>query len=794
MRTAGRFLARQVRSRPLASFAFCFLAGVLLAGRVRMPARAVALCASVLGFAGLAARRRPRTRRLAAVLLLLVALPAGALRYQAAVERVPAVRTLYSMPMLGRVASEPYTNPDTGRVIFKFRLERLGDRPSDLRVRLYLRGDAAPLSEIAYGQRLSLTGHIWANDPVTNPYEFDFGAYLRRNGMSAMATAKIEDVEVLGTVRDAQSAVVEVRRILSRRIGALFPQSAPLVQALLLGDRTQLSEELRAALKATGTAHLICISGLHVTVLAALLAAVLRLVMNRRRANALAVLLLLPYGALVGFTPSFLRALIMFAILSFAPVAGLPSDGVTRLGAALLASLLLRPLSVEDPGFVLSYSATAGLILLTPPLQRLFGVPRVEKHIPRHSPVYRATLWKLLRYALTLLCASLAAQLASLPGVVAFFGVQPLLALPFNLVCVPVCMLGYLLSVAAVLLSFLWMPAAALVAAVSGRLFALLTAVTALSAALPLPGVRVGRYPLPLILLHAAILLAASELSRLKPRIRAALPLCLVLVAGLSALVTFARCWEFRIVFLDAGQADCAVVTTRGRTYLIDAGDTYTPAADYLSATCLHLDGVFLSHPHQDHAGGLEDVLTAFMPDALYLPAGWRNRAITSPAVEEALARAERMGVPLRELAAGDAVALSADTALTVYGPAREDDPDAGVNDRSMLALVSHDGRGALFTGDLEIPGEPADIPDADVLKVAHHGSDNATSARFLRRCTPELAIISVGENNFGHPAQIILDRLKAVGARTFLTRDCGAITLTLRDGQWRVKTFLEAS
>ena len=792
MKGAGRFLLRQARARPLACFALLFLTGVLLAGRFSMPAQIVALVAAVPLFAALSLYRG--SPRLAAALLLLTALPAGMLRHEAALHSVPEVRwTRYSASMTGRVAEEPFANPATGRVIAKFRLEEVDARPSRLAVRLYLRGDEEMLSRVAYGQRLSLTGHIWANDPVTNPYEFDFGAWLRRNGMSAMATAKIEDVEIVDAAPGPLTPVIAARQALSRRVDMLFPDQAPLVKALLLGDRSQLSDELRASLNATGTAHLICISGLHVSVLAAVLAALLGVFVNRRRAGVLAVLLLLPYGALVGFTPSFVRALVMFAILSFEPVAGRPSDGVTRLGTALLAALCINPLCVGDAGFVLSYSATAGLMLLTRPLGRLVGLRRIARHIPRHAPLYRAPLWRILYYFLGLLCASLAAQLASLPGVVAFFGVQPVAALPFNLICVPLCMLGYLVAVAAVLVSFMWMAAGLFLAGASQRLLSAMLDATALWKNLPVTGVRVGRYPLPLILLHAALMVASSNLTKLRPRWKTVLALCLIPVAGLSALWTLAGSWPFRVVFLDADQADCAVVTTRGHTYLIDAGDTYTPAADYLSATCLRLDGVFLSHPHQDHAGGLTDVLAAFTPAAIYVPAGWFDCEITSPAVEEAMQQAESMGIPILELSAQDRVTLSEDVALTVYNPVPGVETDH-VNDLSLLALVEHENHGVLFTGDLEMPAEPEVIPKAEILKVAHHGADNATSARFLEACDPELAIISVGENSFGHPGAEALARLKDSGADILTTRERGAITLTLHDDAWRVHTFLEAS
>ncbi len=108
------------------------------------------------------------------------------------------------------------------------------------------------------------------------------------------------------------------------------------------------------------------------------------------------------------------------------------------------------------------------------------------------------------------------------------------------------------------------------------------------------------------------------------------------------------------MVFLDAGQADCAIVRTQGHTYMVDVGDTYTPAGDYLSATCLHLDGIFLSHPHQDHAGGLEDVLTVMRPEVIYVPAGWFEQTDISQAVTDGMEMAQSMGIEIVELSVGD--------------------------------------------------------------------------------------------------------------------------------------------
>ena len=782
------FPVRQARVRPLAAFALMALAGTIAAWLCRP---SPALCLGLCGCAGGALLACGLMKRPMLAAALALGLCLGMARMTLALARFPVATTVYSVPMTGKVISEPWLRPDTGRLIFKFRLNTVDGAPDDRVVRLYLRGDAAAMADIRYGQTLSVTGNIWASDPVTNPYQFDFGAWLHRNGLNCIATAKIEDAEVLSEVRDFRCAIIDLRDAVGRRIDALFPQSAPLVRALVLGDRSMIGDELRQSLNATGTAHLISISGLHVTVLALALSLLLSRFMPRRWANLATLGPLILYGTVIGWSAPFTRALVMFAIFSFAPLAGLPSDGLTRLAAALLVWLAARPLDIGDGGFILSFAASAGILLLLPPILRLFRLDRVAGAHVGWRP-WRRFAWRVTRYFATLLCASMAAQLATLPAVVACFGAQSVVSLPYNLVCVPLFMAGYMLAAAALTVSWVVYPLGAVLARLGDPLLGLLLNIARASRALPVTSVHIGRYPAPLALLHAALALAASDLCAIRRNIRKYLPLALVGLAGLSCLITWLGSWPFAVKILDADQANCAILTTRGHTYVFDVGDTYSPAADYLSATCLHLDGVFLSHPHEDHAGGLSDLLTAFRPDVIYVPDGWFDCGETADSILAGLRRAGEMNIPIVELLAGQTLSLSDEALLTVYNPVPDDLPGE-VNDISLVLGVECDGHGALFTGDVTMEGEPLFLPDMDLLHVPHHGASNATSDDLLQMTTPEYALISVGENNFGHPAPETLDRIADSGARVLRTDRRGAIFLTLKDGAWQVKTFLEA-
>lgn len=781
------FAERQMRARPLFCFALAFLTGVII-GHTRhfdlpfllFPGAAFVLSAILLH----------KYRKNAFPLILAAAVCMGSVRMEMVDLPVTAAETRYSVAMSGRVSSDPYIKTETGRLIFQYEIDSVDGMPEETTVRMYLRGDPEPLQNIAYGQRLSVTGHIWAPDLITNPNEFDFGAYLAENGMSAYATAKIEDVKIIASDRDFKSALIGIRAHISARIENLFPYNASIIQALVLADRSHLSDDIRDSFQKTGITHLICISGMHVSVLAMAVLFFLKRIFSRKYAIGITFFLLFLYGILIGFTASYVRALIMFMIFSCAPIAGYPSDGVTRLSAALLLTLLISPEQIADAGFVLSYTATVGILLLYPPLLHLIGLDGPSHRKPLAN-AFAQFVRRILFYLPKLLCATLSAQLATLPAVIAFFGVQSVISVPVNLFCVPLCMLAYPIALVAILLSYIWMPLGMAVAEISDFLLTALSQIALHSALFPITGIRIGKYPTLLILLHGCIIVAASNLSRIQMRIRAFIPLSLVIVASLASLNTYVQGLGYTITFLDAEQADCAVIQTEGHTYLVDAGNPYTPAGDFLDAHCLKLDGIFLSHPDQDHAGGLIDVLETMKPARIYIPAGWYGIEDISQSVQDGMKMACDMGIDIIEISAGDIITLSKNTVVYVYAPLNGT-KTTDSNDLSCVFSVTHKEHNTLFTGDIPIGSEPETLPDVDVLKVAHHGSDESTSQPFIDQTSPEIAIISVGENNFGHPSGEVLARLRNSGAQILRTDESGAIILKLgKDGAVILDTFL---
>lgn len=782
-----KFIRRQWIARPLAVFSVCFLLGIICGNVGLLDVSWMILTCTAVCFVGVYGILK-RWKRCGWVLLPIAgAFFLGAAALSFALEMNPPVQECFSVEFEGKVVSDPVYDAKDERIICAFKLEKLAGVETDCRVRLYLRSNEVPLEGIEYGQWLFCFGHVWPQEHASNPYQFDSFEWLLSDGMVGMAAAKLEDIRIKPAEESPAAAVVALRHGISDRIRLLFPENTDLVRAFVLGDRNGLDAQLREEFSQTGVAHLICISGLHISVVAMVVSWLLANWMPKKRAAWITLVVVLGYGYLIGFPASLVRATVMFAVFSLAPGAGRYSDPVTRISAALLAMLMFNPFYIYDGGFVLSFGASAGIILLTEPLENLFRVDRM-RHKKPHPNKWINLLQRAVCYFPQLMCTTLAAQLATLPVVIAYFGAQSLISLPVNLLAIPLAMAAYPLSLAALVISIVSPAIGAMVAVIPDFMFSLLVQMIHGFAGLSLSELRSPRYPDWLFAVHCLLILTASGINKISIRWRRFLPAGLVCLLGLSMLCAWINTLGFQVIFLDAEQGDAAVVRTEGHVYLMDVGDDYNPVSDYVAATCLDVDAVFLSHPHQDHAGGLLELLETMPPKQIYVPHGWTG-AEDGELVVQGISLARRMEIPIAELCAGDVIELSENTYVKVHSP---DGDETSVNDMSLVLELCYGKRRVLFTGDLSAAGEPEYLPDADILKVPHHGSSKACSERLLQAVTPEIAVISVGENYYGHPSDETLERLRSIGASIYRTDFCGAISISVdENGEMTVETYL---
>ena len=556
------------------------------------------------------------------------------------------------------------------------------------------------------------------------------------------------------------------------------PRVSGFLTAELTGDKSAMDDGDYLAMQETGLAHLFAVSGLHCAFLVTLLA--LLISRRQRLLCAVTIPLLLFYMVMVGMSPSVVRACIMQIFLLIAPLFRRGSDPLTSLAAALLVILLCNPFAAASVSLQLSFSATLGMVLLSPRLYKLL----TGWYKGRCRP---------LRTALCFVAANLSATLSAVvftaPLTAWYFRIFVLVAPLSSLLAVPAAGWSFMAAFVAVLLGFVWLPLASLLGWISWALVRYILWIA--------NGMMSWRYHAVyftnpyliywLLFLYAAFIgCAATPDGKRK----------YLLASALSVLTLTAAIWVNRqdyqygvltALTLDVGQGESVILTSGGETALVDCGssNSYKDPGG-LAADTLHsmgvreLSAVVVTHYHADHTNGLYEVLRRIPVQTIYLPDiedeyGVRERLVSL---------AEEKGAQVTYVTKETADTLG-DTVLTIYPPVQS---GGDLNELGLTALASAGDFDLLITGDMSGSTEKKlvetyALPNIEVLVVSHHGSRYSSNIRFLKSVTPEAAVISVGDNNYGHPSEETLQRLLAVGADIWRTDQQGTIRITVNGG-----------
>jgi competence protein ComEC len=690
-----------------------------------------------------------RGMALFAALMLLFAMEAAYLTQRP----MPAARE--GAILTGEVCLEPLA--DSERTVLTLSNAALDGEALNWNMRVYA---YEPVSA-GLGDRVEMTVETWLPEGRRNPYGFDFDAWCRRNGV-ACASMQKGTAAVMPGAPSPRTFLRAVRARIGEAIDGAFSDQAPLARALVLGDRSDLDEDVSDDFRGAGIAHILSVSGLHVTCLALALDYLLRRLLSRRAVFFAMAPLLVFYAALVGFSGPIVRAVAMYLAFRFAPMTGRPGDGLTSLSASALGMLAINPLTVGDAGFILSFSAMAGLILLGRPLERLLKVSSAPR-------------WA--RPFLTAFTASVAASVAILPAQVNLFGAAQPYGPLVNMLAVPMTTFAMPLMFLAVPVQLLFPAVGPAAAWPSALLLKWTTELAAFASGLPHATVPLGHVPWGLCAVWGIGLYLLSDHAglrvRWKPALLTVLPAVLIVSVALHA---FAAPRGLAVDFLSVGEADAAVVRAEGQVYLVDAGENGT-AAQYLAQTGCSLRAMFLTHPHDDHIGGAGEV-RALYPDAtVYVPECWAR----VEGVQAAEARAGLEG-PFVTLAAGDEVKLSETVAAKVLYPPKGLNP-ADPNAASLVLMIENGDGSALLTGDLSDASLLNDIPDVDILKAAHHGADIKGAELLLRAATPGVVAVSVGRNSNNHPSPAFVSRAQRLRQAIFRTDECGMVRASILPG-----------
>lgn len=534
----------------------------------------------------------------------------------------------------------------------------------------------------------------------------------------------------------------------------------PFVQALLLGDATELDYATDSALKISGIRHIIAVSGLHVTILYSMIS---RLTLRRRWLTALLGFpALLLFCAAAGFTPSVTRACIMTALMMLAHLVNQEYDAPTALSFASLVMLLCNPMAITSVSFQLSVGCVAGILL--------FGNPAGEWLKARMGEISgKGLLPRIKRWIVSSVSVTLGSMSLTTPLSAWYFGTVSLVGILTNLLTLWVIQFVFLGIIGVCLIAVLSPYLAGMLAWVIGWLIRFVLFAAKILTGIPMGAVYLQNAYSVSWLIFVYLLLAVFLLDR-KRRVRFLLccgtvGLCLVMLLSWTEPLR----GDFCVTVLDVGQGQSILLQSKGRTFLVDCGgDDDTSVADLVAGKLLsqgitRLDAVILTHCDRDHAGGIAYLLSRVKADAVFYPA------------TESLSLENTAVYPVSE----DLSVSFGDGEIRIFGPIYVSD----ANENSLCVLFTYEDYDILITGDRGRIGESAlvrdkHLPDVELLIAGHHGSKHSTTDVLLEAVRPEYIFVSAGADNpYGHPAPEMLDRAAKYGCAVYRTDIHGTLT-----------------
>ncbi len=480
------------------------------------------------------------------------------------------------------------------------------------RVRVYLYQKAS----VAPGDTLHGTFRF----RLTTPDSAKGATFHSGNGIFLLAYAA-DDV----TVQKAQAIPWQdsanfLRRAVLEKINALFPaDTAAFASALLLGDDSQLDYRTDTAMSVSGIRHIVAVSGLHISILCLLL---MTLTLRRRILSCVVCIpALVVFAAMVGFTPSVVRACISAALMLIAELCLREFDGKTALAASALVMLTVNPWVITSVSFQLSIGSVTGILLFYEKINRYllrFLTPKKDSRILHRAASAFSTS----------VAVSLSAACFSVPLVAWHFGMVSIVSVLSNLLTIWAVSAIFIGILAACLLGAIWVPLGSLLAWTVSWLIRYVVAVAEALSALPIAAVYTESKFITVWLVFVYALLALFAICRVKRPdlfgVCAVLSLCIALM--LSWLTPLAD--TYRVTVLDVGQGQCIMLQAEGKTFLVDCGGDYddgaadTAAQALISQGVFQLDGLIVTHFDRDHAGGVEYLLQRIPADFVYLPQG----------------------------------------------------------------------------------------------------------------------------------------------------------------------------
>lgn len=599
--------------------------------------------------------------------------------------------------------------------------------------------------KVNIGSSVSIKGKLVSPKNNTVPYLFNYKKYLYNKRV--YYTLKIDNIKIL---KENSNPFIKLKNRVIKHVNSY--KDSTYLYAFILGKTELISDEVLTSYRENGISHLFALSGLHVSIFSSILLFILKKLRFKEILNyVLIFIFLLLFSFITGFSPSILRATLLFFLLGINKVFYLNIRTLDILYLVFIILVIINPFIIYNLSFILSFTAAFFLI-------------------------FSSDLLKGRNYFVSLFKVSLLSYFASLPLSIYYFGYTNLLGTILNLVFVP-------------LVSFVVFPLTLLTFIIS-KFYSILNITTNLLESLSL---LFNKFKIIIYFPKIYLIFVFIYLSILMLYIKFKKKICLYLIIVLLIFFKIRPYMDNNtyIYYIDVGQGDSILVVTPhlNKTILIDTGGIVSFNENYKSNIVKNktipffrriginiVDYLFLTHGDYDHAGEANELLSNFCVKKVFINKGNINN------IEKKINNKEVL--MLKNFVIDNIKVNSLNN--NVFN---------NENDDSTILLFNIYDYKFLFMGDASIKTEEYllnnyILPNVDILKVGHHGSYTSTSTDFINVIKPKYSVISVGENNmYKHPNKSVLDILD--NTKLFRTDVDGTIEVKISKKGYKIKTYV---
>mgnify|MGYP004453575087 CR=1 FL=1 len=695
-----------------------------------------------------------------------------------------------NLEIVGTIISNPMDKQYKNQYILK--VEKINENKSykNTNLQLNVKKEEKLLS---YGDKIIIKGNFEEASSARNEGGFDYKQYLKSKNVYGIISVDKKDIKLI------KKNNVDVIDLLANKVSNsmkikieqnLSNETSKLLSGILIGNKNNLQKEIQEDFRNSSLSHVLAISGMHVSyIMLGITFVINKMKFNKKISKIITIFILLFFIILTGKTASVTRACFMSSYIILASLFHKKAHVLASISISLLIILIINPYLILDIGLQLSYGGTIGIVLIYPILKKL------KKKKEDKNSKFKKIIHKVKEKILDIILITISANLVIFPIVLFHYNTISFTFIISNLLISPIIGIIIILGFISVFASYIISPISKVMFLILQTFLNLLIKIAHFCAELPFSKVYFPTPKIYVIIIYYVflifIILERNKIIVIKKINKKIIIIFVIIIIILNLILNFIP-KTFTISFIDVGQGDSMLISTpKGKKILIDGGGSrdeesfnigkQTLIPYLLNKGITKLDYILISHFDSDHATGVAQILGKIDVSSIILTRQLEENDI----YRHILSIAKEKKIKLIYVKEGDVLKIGG-IKISIIHPENKLMINNPMNNNSIVCKVEYNSFSMLLTGDIEMEAEELILRKninlkADVLKVAHHGSKTSTTGEFLKAINPKVALIGVGKNNnFGHPSNEVIQRLKENGTRIYRTDENGEISITV--------------